>query len=249
MKNNITKKNILFLFAAVLVYYVLFEFILPLNKILPKPTLIIESFISLWNDYNLLSAFAVSASAVYTSIIIGYLIINYASGFIITVFKKNTEMFFPLRLFRYFPAFFYAVIFAFWFPESIIAEYFFTLIASIFFLLISIKSELPNIKNEYLDASRSLGKSESEINSKVIWKLIQPNIFDSLSRLHYYLWVLVLVFEFIGKISGFGGIYDSLLTYHDFAALFALAIIISLIIFAGSSFIKYFKNKTIYWRQ
>lgn len=246
---NINKKNLLILLIVLAVYYVLFEFILPINKVLPKPSLLIESFSSLWSDYNLLSAFAVSASAVYTSIIIGYLIVNFTSGFWISTFKKNENLFLPFRLFRYFPAFFYAVIFAFWFPESIIAEYFFALIASVFFLAVTIKTELTKVKKEYLDSAKSLGVSESNINSKVIWKLIQPDVFESLTRLHYYLWVLILVFEYIGKISGFGGIYDSLLSYNDFAALFALAIFISLIIFAGNSFINFFKNKIIYWKQ
>ena len=249
MKTNHKKKNLIILLVVIVVYYLLFEFILPINKILPKPSLLLESFSSLWSDYHLLSSFAVSASAVYTSIIIGYLIINFTSGFWIAAFSKNENLFLPFKLFRYFPAFFYAVIFAFWFPESILAEYFFALIASVFFLALTIKTELPDVKKEYLDSAKSLGVPETDINSKIIWKIIQPGVFESLTRLHYYLWVLVLVFEFVGEISGFGGIYDELLSYHDFAALFALAIFISLIIFAGTSFINFFKNKIIYWRQ
>ena len=242
-------KNLLILLIAAALYAVLFEFILPINKILPKPSLLIESYSSLWKDYDLLSAFAVSASEVYTSLIIGYLLINFTSGFLISTFKSKTNMFLPFRLFRYFPAFFYAVIFAFWFPESVIAEYFFALIAAVFYLGLTIRNELLNVKKEYLDSSKSLGISENEINSKVIWKLVQPEVFDSLSRLHYYLWVLVMIFEFIGKTHGFGGIYNSLLNYNDLAALFALAVFISVIIFAGSSFINFFKTKIIYWRQ
>lgn len=223
----------------------LFEFILPINKVLPKPSLIVESFSSLLYDYSLLNAFAISASAVYTSIIIGYLLISLTSGFWINTFLKNENITVPFRLFRYFPAFFYAVIFAFWFPESIIAEYFFALIAAVFFIAITVKSELCKVKGEYLDSARSLGIPESNI----IWKLIQPGVFESIARLHYYLWVLVLVFEFIGRISGFGGVYSELLRYNDFAALFALAVFISVIIFAGNSFIIYFRNKVIFWQQ
>ena len=242
-------KKIKIIPVIIALYVFLFEFILPINKVLPKPSLIYESIFSLWSDYNLLGAFAVSASAVYTSIIVGYLIINFTSGFWISVFKKNENILLPFRFFRYFPAFFYAVIFAFWFPESIFAEYFFALIAAVFFIALTMKTEIPKVKKEYLDSAKSLGVSESNINSKIIWKLIQPQVFESLTRLHYYLWVLVLVFEFIGKISGFGGIYDQLLSYNDFAGLFTLAIFISVIIFAGNSFINFFKNKIIYWRQ
>lgn len=247
MKNK--NKNLVILIIAAALYIVLFEFILPINKILPKPSLLIESYSSLWKDYDLLSAFAVSASAVYTSLIIGYLIINFLSGFLIAAFKNNEKIFLPFKMFRYFPAFFYAVIFAFWFPESVIAEYFFALIAALFYLGLTIRNEMTNVKKEYLDSSKSLGISEADINSKVIWKLVQPNVFESLSRLHYYSWVLVMIFEFIGRTHGFGGIYNSLLNYNDLAALFALAIFISVIIFAGNSFINFFKTKIIYWRQ
>ncbi|MBU2493937.1 MAG: hypothetical protein KJ571_15015 [Bacteroidetes bacterium] len=249
MKSINSKKKLIILLLVIAVYYFLFEFILPLNRILPKPSLLIESYSSLWNDYNLFSAFLVSASAVYTSIIVGYLIVNFTSGFWISTFIKNEKLLVPFKIFRYFPAFFYAVIFAFWFPESIIAEYFFGLIAAVFYFVLTIKNELPNVKIEYIDSAKSLSISESKINSIVLWKIIQPNVYDSISKLHYYIWVLVLIFEFIGKISGFGGIYNSLLTYNDFAALFALAIFISIIIFAGNSFINFFKNKIIYWRQ
>ena len=179
MKTNHKKKNLIILLIVIAVYYVLFEFILPINRILPKPSLLIESFSSLWSDYHLVNAFAVSASAVYTSIIIGYLIINFTSGFWISAFRKNETLFLPFRLFRYFPAFFYAVIFAFWFPESIIAEYFFALIAAVFFLALTIRTVLPNVKKEYLVSAESMGVSESNINSKVIWKLIQPEVFES----------------------------------------------------------------------
>lgn len=241
------KHQIAVFLTVVFVYILLFEFILPVNKILPKPSLLLESYSSLWFDYNLFEAFALTTSVIYLSILLGYLIISLFSGLLIRSFYDTPGIFNGLKIFRYFPAFFYAVVFAYWFEGSIIAEFVFIFIAVVFLLGLNIFDQLKNVKSEYVDAAKSLGISESKIHSEVIWKSIQPEIFDSLFRLHYYVWVLVLLFEFIGGSEGFGVIYRSLLTFQDLAALFALAILISLLIWLGKFLISFFQKKLIYW--
>ncbi len=250
MKNSIGKnfKHQLIVFLTfVFVYVLLFEFILPVNKILPKPSLLLESYSSLWTDYNLFGAFAITTSVIYLSIIVGYLFAASISGMLIKSFYNTPGIFNGLKIFRYFPAFFYAILFAYWFEGSIIAEFIFTFLAVVFILGLNIFNQLGSVKPEYIESAKSLGIYESKIYSEVIWKSIQPEIFESLFRLHYYIWVLVLLFEFVGGSDGFGLIYRSLLTFQDLAALFSLAILISLLIWLGKFLIRFFQKKLIYW--
>jgi ABC-type nitrate/sulfonate/bicarbonate transport system permease component len=58
----------------------------------------------------------------------------------------------------------------------------------------------------------------------------------------------VLIYEFIGNSGGLGYLYSVLLEYLDFAGLFAVAIIISLLIWLGNLVLKFFDNKLIYWK-
>ncbi len=243
------KHQILVFLSVIFVYVLLFEFILPVNKVLPKPTLLLESYSSLWTDYNLFSAFAVTTSVIYLSLLLGYLFIILISGPLIKSFIETPGLYNGLKIFRYFPAFFFAVLFAFWFDGSIISEFLFSFIAVVFFLGLNIIENIKSVKEEYLDSAKSLNIPNSKIYSEIIWKSIQPDVFNSIFKLHVYIWVLVLVFEFIGGRDGFGLIYRTVFAYNDLAALFALAVLISILIWFGKVLIRLFQNRLIYWES
>jgi NitT/TauT family transport system permease protein len=234
-------------FIFLLVYVILFEFVLLENEILPKPSLLLESFAALFSDYNLLGELAVTTTVIYLSMLLAYIVIIFIAQFLINIFLNYDGLINGLRIFRYFPAFFYAILFAYWFPYSITAEFFFAFIASLFFLGLMINNNLGKTKSEYVLAAQNLGASEKQIYKDVVWKCAQPDVFKSLKKLHYYLWVLVLVYEFIGESAGMGYLYSLLLEYMDFAGLFAVAIILSLLIWLGNILIDYFDNRLIYW--
>ena len=59
---------------------------------------------------------------------------------------------------------------------------------------------------------------------------------------------MILLFEFIGGVEGFGSLYKSVLEFSDFAGLFALAIVIAILIWLGNLAIKVIENKLIYWK-
>lgn len=242
-----TQKVLAVLAVFIFVYVVLFEFILPLNKILPKPSLFLESFIALWSDYSLLEHFLVSFSAVYLSIIGGYLIISAAAGFIIKLNFDFPGFFDGLRIFRYFPAFFFALLFAFWFNGSITGEFIFLLIGSSVYLGITLNNQLKLTKLEFLFFALSLGVHKNKIYSDILRKSHEPAIVKALPKMHIYLWILVMIFEFVGAKWGFGSIYRLILYYNDFSALFALAIVISLIIWIGNSAITSMSKKIVRW--
>lgn len=251
--NNLQKKQILknrfaFFITLIFTYVLLFEFILPINKILPKPSLLIESIPPLFEDYNLLAEMTISTTIIYLSIPIAFLVLYIISFSLDKIMKVNPGFFNNFRLFRNFPTFFFAVLFAFWFGESLFAELIFTLAASAFFLIVAYLGSLQKIEKQYLDAASSLLMEGKEIHQKVIWKHCQPLVYDELKRLHYYLWVLVLIYEFIGGSNGFGGVYNLALKYNDFSAIIMLGIIIALLIWLGNSIIDYIRNKTMFWK-
>jgi ABC-type nitrate/sulfonate/bicarbonate transport system permease component len=226
----------------------LFEFVLPVNEVLPKPSLLLESFSSLWVDYNLFEEILITTSVIYSGLLVGYLLVLLLKKQIISLFHSLPNAFDGLKIFKFFPAFFYALIFAFWFNVELWAEFLFAFIAVAFYLVTEIKNRLPHVKKEYIESAASLNKSQDEIYSKVMWKNIQPEVFNSMFRLNYYLWVIVLIYEFISNFAGIGKVYNSLLQFHDLSGLFALAIIISVVILISNIALKFIEKKTIFWK-
>lgn len=236
-------------FTILFVYVTLFELVLPVNKILPRPTLLWESLLSVWKDYNLIFELSVTTLVVYSSIIIGYLLVWLTRIPILKLLSYFGDGFSNIRIFRYFPAFFYAVIFAFWFPASITAEFFFALVAVTFYMIVSIKENLEIITDSHLVVANNLKISGKKLFGEIFWKNLQPAVFNSILKIHYFVWILILVFEYVGDYAGLGHVYNQALVYNDFAGLFSLAIYIALLIWFGDSVIKFTKSKIIYWEN
>jgi ABC-type nitrate/sulfonate/bicarbonate transport system permease component len=217
--------------------------------VLPKPSLVFESFGYIWADYNFLEAIAITSTSVYLSLVVAYLAVSSLSGLIIKITLEFPNAIEKLKVLRYFPAFFFAIIFSYWFGKSILAEFLFAFISSI--ILISIQLVIATKKHNkvYVNIATNLGIKKNKIYSNVIFKNIQPYLFNELIRIHYYLWVLVMVYEFINVINGFGGVYKTALLYRDFAGLFSIAILISVLILFGSYLINKIHEKIFYWEE
>lgn len=241
------KSKVKFILVLLFIYVILFEFILPLNKVLPKPSLLYESFISIWKDYSLFTAAAITTTAVYSALILAYIIIYLLAGMIIKFTIDYPDAVEKLKLFRYFPAFFFALLFSYWFQDSITAEFLFAFITSFALIMFRLVSEIKNHNSVYTDTAFNLGLTRESVYSKVVFKNIQPNHFNGLIRIHYYLWVIVMIYEFINTINGFGGVYRTALLYRDFAGLFSIAIVISILILIGSILINFIKEKLFFW--
>jgi len=247
-KKLILKNRFTFLFVLLFVYVVLFEFVLPVNKILPKPSLLLESIPALFSDYNLLSEMAITTSIVYLSLAAGIFIVWLFSNQLSKMIEKNIGLFNNLRLFRNFPAFFFAVLFAFWFGDSILAELVFAIVISSFFMVVDYIKAAASVPEEYINAGKSLALSSNEFHKNVTWKYSLPYLVGNITKLHYYLWVLLLIYEFIGQVNGFGGIYNFALEYNDFSVIVLLGIIIALLIWLGNSIINYLHKKLVFWK-
>lgn len=247
-KKQILKNRLSFLLVLLFIYVVLFEFILPFNKILPKPSLLLESLPALFEDYQLQTEMAITTTIIYLSIPVGYLILKVFSPVLSKVITMSPGVFNNFKLFKNFPAFFFAVLFAFWFDDSLFAELVFAVVASTFFLIVVYIEASQKVKQNYKDAAMSLLIVEKELHKKVVWKHTQPTIFSEMNRLHYYLWVLILIYEFIGGVNGFGSIYIYALDYQDFSAIVMLGIVVALLIWLGNSIIDYFHSRLVFWK-
>ncbi len=246
-KKIILKNRFTFLFVLLFVYVLLFEFILPVNKILPKPSLLLESFPALFTDYNLLSEMAITTSIIYLAIAAAFFIVWLLSYQYSKLVSMNMGVFNNLRLFKNFPAFFFAVLFAFWFKDSVLAELIFAIIVSTFFISLTYLQEA-KVPKEYSDSAASLLLVGKEYHNKVTWKYSLPGLIGELPKLHYYLWVLILIYEFVGAYNGFGAIYSLALEYNDFSVIILLGIIIALLIWLGNSIIVYLQSKLVHWK-
>ncbi len=238
-----------YLLSAILLflYIILFEFVLPVNKILPKPSLLWESLIAVWSYYNFLEEISISTLIIYAGILCSYVVIYSLRVPLLKLLSGLGNAFTRLSFLKYFPAFFYAVLFAYWFPNSPAAEFLFVFVAVTFYLLLSIQQNLNSIPESYILIARNLGVNENRIFKEIVWKKSLPSLFSGLIKIHFLIWILVLLYEFVGDYFGIGHVYNTALQYNDFAGLFSIAIYVAILIWIGSKAIEYSKSKLIYW--
>lgn len=238
-----------FIFTLLFIYICLFEFIFSANRFLPKPTLLAESFISIWKDYDLLFALIVSISVVYISILIGYGFLYLLKGILCRVYFNLPLLISASKIFKYFPAFFYAVLFDYWFTGSYYAEFLFAFIAVLSLLVSVFMKEIGGAKEEYLHFAGCLRIPEKKIFSGIIWKSSLPSVHKTLKSLNYYLWVIILLFEFVADVEGMGKVYRQMLAYRDLSGLIAAGLIIAAIIYLSNKIIEYISSKIIHWEN
>jgi NitT/TauT family transport system permease protein len=249
MQNEDSKGSVKLLAAIVFVYIVLFEFILPMNRFLPKPSMLFESIIHIWKDYSLLYTVTATTSVVFISLVLGYVSAYLNSSQLLKFYKQRPGSFEALKLFKYIPALLIASAFYFWFSEHLFAEILFTLLAACFMIYESLLKSSKEVNEEYILVGKNLGQTDSEIYEKICWRSAQPMVIKDLVEIHLRLWGLVLLFEYITNIYGLGHVIRSIIDYKDFTALFNIFILVSILIWIGDSFIRFIRTKFIFWEN
>ncbi len=231
------------------VYFLIFEFIIPFPKVFPKPGEIFEAFPSLWNDYRFPSRFALTFAAVYFSLIGSYILIFISKLQIIKFHYIFPEMLKLPNILRYFPAFFFMLLFAYWFGGNSIAEFVFGFLYAFVILAFGLLREIPNVKKEYLDSAKSLKTPYDSLITNVIWKYCLPSLSKRAEELHYGIWVVIMIYEIFAQENGVGSIYFEALKYKDLSVIVLLGIIISIVILLGKVVIKHIEEKIVYWEN
>jgi ABC-type nitrate/sulfonate/bicarbonate transport system permease component len=237
-----------FALIVLIVWIILFEFVFPANNFLPRPGIVFLSIPALFEDYHLIVNFLTTLSAVYLPGLLAYLLIFLFRQFIFdnsVVLSALIRFISGLTIFV--PGILLALIFVFWFPHSIPAEYLFSFIVSLVWWLSEIKSKSSESNESYITAFKSLGADDSFISRNILWNEIKPGVFRNLQSFHVHLWGLLLMYEFILRVSGLGAILQKTLLYHDLSAICLIILIICLTIIAGCLFLRYIENKFIFW--
>jgi len=231
-----------------ILWIVFFEFILPVNNILPKPSIVLLSFSDLWKDYNLPINFISTVTSIYISLVAAYFLVRFfISGFL----RKGSflsEFIFSLEWFSEFvPGIVIGLLLVFWFPQSEIIEFVFAFLTAFISMLIFVQNEIKKVPEEYATSVISLGVNENKINRSVLWKAVQPSLIKHILTLHFYIWSMMLAFEFIKRGFGLGSLFRDALEFRDLSALFSIFLITGVTIYLGTAFIKYIKNKFFNW--
>ena len=249
IQSNRFKINFSFLAALIFIYIILFEFILPVNKFLPKPSMLLESFNSLIHDYNFIYGLLFTFTAIYFGMLISYLIIYLSRNILIYIAENYQLLTERFLIGKYFVPLFLVFLFELWFGESIWAEYFFIIIIMMGLLKAEVITGISSVKEEYITSAKSLGLTTSEINDKIIWKSIQPNVYDIFIKYHVYFWVNVLVYEYICKTQGIGSIFNLIIRYNDLSALIVLVLIVILSNVIMEINLNRIKKKFFFWNS
>jgi ABC-type nitrate/sulfonate/bicarbonate transport system permease component len=241
-------RNKLKLFGSIVfVYVMLFEFILPMNKVLPKPTILFESLLHVWQDYGLLAGIMITAGAVYFAIGLSILLLWLFRGAIIKLLLEQKIIFELLQLFKTIPVFILIVLTAFWFDGSELAKVIFIFVVTMISLTRVLAKEIFQTKSEYLDVAKNL--NSSKLYSEVFWNSSLPGLLNLTERFQRILWLIVLSYEFVSVSFGIGTILRLALLYKDFGAIIVIAIILSLLIWCGTLVIKFIKKKIAFWES
>jgi ABC-type nitrate/sulfonate/bicarbonate transport system permease component len=105
-----------------------------------------------------------------------------------------------------------------------------------------------SISEEYVETAKSLGLSNGEVISKVIWKSLKPKVYGNLVKIHNQLWIAVIIYEFIGAVNGIGSVYKITFEYNDLFAIISLGIFISLVVLLLNFILKFVVSKLVFWK-
>lgn len=246
-KKTVILNQVKFFAALLFVYIIIFQFVLPVNKFLPKPSLFAESFLYIWKDYQLLIAIGYTTSLIYSSLILSYLIIFMFRGTLIKFLSDFQHVLNTLRLFRYVSLFMMLILFSYWFPASIFAEYIFAVLLIVLVFASSMLKCLHEVRSEYITVAKNLGMSQRNIYKEIYWKELQPKLFDGMNHLHFYLWTVVLVYEFVGDAHGLGEVIRNALAFNDYTALLYFVLITTLVMWLFASLLNLVNKKLNHW--
>lgn len=239
--------GIKFVLTLLFIYLMLFEFILPVNRVLPQPSQIIESFVESWNVYDMFQSLASTTTVIYVSMLLAYLLI-------LAVLKTGLNLFASfdfsaVRPIKYVPFLFPVLLFLFWFGASFWGELLFGFVFVSAMLKLSAAEKMNDIKKEYIDVAFNLGMSKQEVAKTVVHKILQKYLYRVLIAKHYLVWMVVLFYEFAEKGNGLGGIYYKALYYNDFVFLFVIAVITTFLIWAGDKILLIIEEKYFNWEE
>lgn len=248
MKNQKRNTLLFYLGGYLLLWVILFEFILPANKVLPRPSIVIQSFPSLISDYNLFPNFISTAAVVYLSLAAAYYTVRFLSYTSMFEKRRTSGFIDSLRWFsNYIPGLLWGILLLFWFPASEYIEFIFAYLAVLTNMISGLFLNPQLVPEEYSLSSRSLTAENPFYRKTIKWKFIQSFLLKKNYTLHLNIWLLLIAFEFIKGGYGMGNIFQKAVLYQDLSAFFSGLVITGLTIYIGSISLKFIENKKTFW--
>ncbi len=243
-----SKKTLYILLSVFILWIILYEFILPVNNVLPRPSIVLLSFGALWHIYKLPQNLFNSIAVIYFSMAASYFFILVLRNILLMKNHFIKDIILSIHwFFKFVPAIILGLFFIYWLPYSFFTEFIFILTTSFLLLAVRLNEESEKINPKYAEAARSLGIDENVIQKKVIWNLTKPETGKYLLNLNFYLWSVLIAFEYIKGGYGMGNIFRIALQYRDLSTLFLTAFITGVVIYLGNLIIRYINNKFFFW--
>jgi ABC-type nitrate/sulfonate/bicarbonate transport system permease component len=231
-----------------LLWILLFELILPVNNIFPKPSIVFQSLFDLVKTYQLGWNYLSTVSAIYFPLILAYYLVQILFPIFL---QKNviSDIILSVEWFsRYIPGIILAMILIYWFPQSEITKFIFVFLISFTSFMFRSKNLAENLDSEYSLVLKSFGIGANSILRNVTWKAVQPDLTTHIIRQNIYLWASVVIFEYVNLGFGIGTILRKILQFRDLSALVMIFIIIGSSIFISTQLFKFIKNKVYFWK-
>lgn len=232
-----------------ILWIVLFEVVLPVNNILPKPSIVFQSLFDLFRTYDFSRNYLSTLSAIYLPILLAYFLVK-ALFPILSQKTIISDIILSVDWFsRYIPGIILAMILIYWFPKSEFTKYIFAFMISFTSLMFRLKYLTENVDEGYSLTLRSFGIKENSILRSTVWRAIQPDLIAHVIKQNIYLWSSVIIFEFVNLGFGIGTILRKILQFKDLSALIMIFLIIGISIFISAQILTHVKNKFYFWKN
>lgn len=223
-------KNYSLLIISLILWIILFEFIIPTNNFAPKPSVVLESFASLWNDYNILPNLFSTFGCIYLSLLIALISQNFLSNKVID--KKFSKYLIKERNkgSLIFLIFSFLILSAIWFSDFYFFKIIFASVISTFTLTIKNIRGMDRVNPNFIDSIKSIGFPNDVIQNKIISKLYRPSLLNYLKDYQFVLWTILIIYEILIGREGIGFMFNKIVEYRDLSAAIALLLILGFMI-------------------
>lgn len=232
-------KNFSPFLIPLILWIVLFEFIIPTNSFLPKPSLVLLSFPSLWKDYNLPANFISTFGCIYLSLLLALFFSKYLSNMIID--KKFSNVLDNKRNKGYliFLIFVFLILSTIWFSDFYFLKLIFASALSTAAFTIKSLKMMANVDKNFVDSMQSLGYTKHLIQYKIVPKLIRPSQLNFMDNFQYTLWLILIIYEILIGGEGIGIMFKKIVEYKDLSAAAAMLLILGFMMLAINKIYSY----------
>ncbi|MCK9281054.1 MAG: hypothetical protein M0P71_10555 [Melioribacteraceae bacterium] len=199
-------------------------------------------FISILEDYLIVQNLAFTSTVVYSTLAILYLFMYALLHFTPAITNALISIVEKLFFIKYLPVLIFAIVLNLLFPGKIWSEFVLAFLYSLILVLIQINKTKSQINPGYSKFANDLSINFDAVKEKLFYS----NLSRKIKNIHYEVWLLVLIYEFINGQDGLGAVLKQGYVFNDIYAVLVVSFIISLLIwiidYSFSFLNKYFRR-------